>query len=135
MVRVVIRAAVFLGSAAVGLYVATLMVPEMSIGWRSFLVVVVVFAVLQSLLTPFITKTAVKNASALVGAAGLLSTVAALLITSVLIEGLSIRGGVGPWIYASVVVWIVTMVAALLLPLVAVKRGAAAAAERRRAAP
>lgn len=134
MLRVLIRAAIFLASAAVGLYVATLMVPEMSIGWRSFIVVVVVFAVLQSVLAPFITKVAVKNASALVGAAGLLSTVVALLITSVLLDGLTIRGGVGPWIYASVVVWIVTMVAALLLPLVAVKRGARAAEERRRAA-
>lgn len=134
MLRVLIRAAIFLASAAVGLYVATLMVPEMSIGWRSFIVVVVVFAVLQSVLAPFITKVAVKNASALVGAAGLLSTVVALLITSVLLDGLTIRGGVGPWIYASVVVWIVTMVAALLLPLVAVKRGARASEERRRAA-
>lgn len=134
MLRVLIRAAIFLASAAVGLYVATLMVPEMSIGWRSFIVVVVAFAVLQSVLAPFITKVAVKNASALVGAAGLLSTVVALLITSVLLDGLTIRGGVGPWIYASVVVWIVTMVAALLLPLVAVKRGARASEERRRAA-
>lgn len=134
MLRVLVRAAIFLASAAVGLYVATLMVPEMSIGWRSFVVVVVVFAVLQSVLAPFITKVAVKNASALVGAAGLISTVVALLITSVLLDGLTIRGGVGPWVYASVVVWIVTMVAALLLPLVTVKRGARAAEERRRAA-
>lgn len=134
MVRVLIRAAIFLGSAAVGLFVAALVVPEMSIGWQSFVVVVAIFAVLQSVLAPFITKIAVKNASVLVGAAGLLSTVAALLITAALVDGLAIRGGVGPWVYASVVVWLVTMVAALLLPLLLVRRGAEAVQARSRTA-
>lgn len=64
-----------------------------------------------------VTSLARRNASAIVGAAGLISTVAALLLTSWLVEGLRIAGGVGSWIYASVVVWLVTMVAALLLPM------------------
>lgn len=122
MIRFLIRTVIFLGSAALGLWVATLMVPEMSIDWTSFLVVVVVFAVLQSVLAPFITKVTMRNASAVVGAAGLLSTIVSLLITSVLLDGLTITGGIGPWVFASVVVWIVTMLGALLLPLVLVKR-------------
>lgn len=134
MVRALTRAAIFLGSAAVGLLVARFAVPEMSIGWESFVVAVVLFAVLQSVLAPFITKMAVKNTSVLVGAAGLLSTVVALLITTAFVDGFSIRGGVGPWVVASVVVWLVTMVAALFLPLLLVRRGAEAARERRSAA-
>lgn len=131
MVRALLRAVVFLGSAALGLYVASLVVPEMSLDWRSFVVVVVVFAVLQSVIAPFITKVAIRGASALVGAAGLLSTVVALLITAAWLDGLTISGGVGTWLYASVVVWLVTVLGALLLPLLLVKRGARAARESR----
>lgn len=134
MVRVLIRAAIFLGSAAVGLVVAALVVPEMSIGWQSFVVAVVIFAVLQSVLAPFITKVAMKNASAVVGAAGLISTVVALLVTAAFVDGFAISGGVGPWVFASVVVWLVTMVAALFLPLVLARRGAGRVRERSSAA-
>jgi hypothetical protein len=131
--RLLIRTAVFLGSAAIGLWVAQLVVPEMSITWGSFVLAVVVFGVLQSVLMPFIAKVSAKNASPLVGAAGLLSTIVALLVTSFVLDGLTITGGVGPWVYASVVVWIVTMIAALLLPMVLVRKGARAARERRAA--
>lgn len=133
MIRVLLRAVVFLGSAALGLLVASLVVPEMSIDGWSFVVVVVVFAVLQSVLAPFILKIAMRSASALVGAAGLISTVASLLITSAVLDGLRISGGVGTWVYASVVVWLVTMLGALVLPLLVLKRGAQAAGERRAA--
>lgn len=122
MRNALLRAVVFLGSAAAGLLVAALLVTEMSIDWRAFLLVVVVFAVLQSVIAPLIARLTAEKASALVGAVGLISTVVALLITSALLDGLAIRGGAGPWIYASVIVWIVTMLAALLLPMVTVNR-------------
>lgn len=122
MIRFLIRAVVFLGSAAIGLLVAKSIVDEMTIDWADVIWVVVIFAVLQSVLAPFIAKTASRNAPALLGAAGLISTVIALLITSV-VTGLTIRGGPGPWIYASVIVWIVTMLATLLLPILLVKSG------------
>ncbi|WP_116950914.1 phage holin family protein [Jiangella endophytica] len=122
MIRFAIRAVVFIGSAAIGLLVAKALVDEMTIDWADVFWVVVIFAVLQSVLAPFIANTASRNAPALLGAAGLISTVVALLITSV-VTGLSISGGPGPWIYASVVVWIVTMLATLLLPILLVKAG------------
>lgn len=134
MIRVLLRAVVFLGSAALGLLVASLIVPEMSIDGWSFAVVVVMFAVLQSVLAPFILKMAMRSASALVGAAGLISTVVSLLITSTVLDGLRITGGPGPWVYASVVVWLGTMLGALVLPLLVLRRGAQAAGERRAAA-
>lgn len=129
MIRFLIRAAIFLGSAAIGLLVAKAVVDEMTISWSSFVYVVVIFAVLQSVLAPFIARTASRNAPALLGAAGLISTIIALLITS-WVSGLTITGGVGPWVVAGVVVWIATMLATLLLPLVVAK----AAIGRRRAA-
>ena len=90
---------------------------------RALLVVVAVavFALAQAVLAPFIAKMASRYASAFLGGIGLVSTFVALLLASVLTHGLSIRG-VGSWIAATVVVWLVTAIATLVLPLLVVKK-------------
>lgn len=130
MIRFLVRAGIFLGSAAVGLLVASLLVDQMSISAASFLVVVVIFAALQSVLAPFLAKTTARNAPALLGAVGLLSTFLALLITTVVSDGLSISGA-SSWLVASLIVWLVTMLATLLLPWLLVKAGVQQARQRR----
>jgi uncharacterized membrane protein YvlD (DUF360 family) len=130
MIRFLVRAGIFLGSAAVGLLVASLLVDQMSISATSFLIVVVIFAALQSVLAPFLAKTTARNAPALLGAAGLLSTFLALLITTVVSDGLSISGA-SSWLVASLIVWLVTMLATLLLPWLLVKAGVQQARQRR----
>lgn len=130
MIRFLVRAGIFLGSAAVGLLVASLLVDQMYISATSFLIVVVIFAALQSVLAPFLAKTTARNAPALLGAAGLLSTFLALLITTVVSDGLSISGA-SSWLVASLIVWLVTMLATLLLPWLLVKAGVQQARQRR----
>jgi hypothetical protein len=130
MIRLAIRAAVFLASAAIGLLVAMAVVDDMTINWSSFVIVVVVFALLQSILTPFITQAAQRNAPALVGGVGLISTLISLLLTALISDGLEIDGA-SAWLLAALIVWLVTMVATLLLPIILVKAGISAAAERR----
>ncbi len=130
MIRFLVRAGIFLGSAAVGLLVASLLVDQMSISATSFLIVVVIFAALQSVLAPFLAKTTARNAPALLGAAGLLSTFLALMITTVVSDGLSISGA-SSWLVASLIVWLVTMLATLLLPWLLVKAGVERARQRR----
>lgn len=130
MIRFLVRAGIFLGSAAVGLLVASLLVDQMSISATSFLIVVVIFAALQSVLAPFLAKTTARSAPALLGAAGLLSTFLALLITTVVSDGLSISGA-SSWLIASLIVWLVTMLATLLLPWLLVKAGVQQARQRR----
>ena len=75
----------------------------------------VIFTVAQAILSPFFLKMASRYASAFLGGIGLVSTYAALLLASPLSNGLSIRG-IGSWIAATVVVWLVTAVATVLLP-------------------
>jgi hypothetical protein len=130
MIRLAIRAAVFLASAAIGLLVAMAVVDDMTINWSSFVIVVVVFALLQSILTPFITQAAQRNAPALVGGVGLISTLISLLLTALISDGLEIDGA-SAWLLAALIVWLVTLVATLLLPIILVKAGISAAAERR----
>ncbi|MCV7354080.1 phage holin family protein [Mycolicibacterium fluoranthenivorans] len=121
MVRLLLNTLVFLGSAAIGLLAADRLVSGVSVSWRGFVVAVVVFALAQAILSPFIAKMASRYASAFLGGIGLVSTFVALLLASVLTHGLSIRGA-GSWVAATVVVWLVTAVATLLLPLLVVKK-------------
>ncbi len=116
MIRLLVRAAVWLSSAAIGLLVAKLVLDDMTIDAGSFLSVVVIFSVMQAILAPFTAKVTAQNASALLGGVGLLSTFTALLITSAVSAGMSISG-VDTWVFASLIVWIVTMLGSFLLPL------------------
>jgi hypothetical protein len=127
MIRFLISAAIWIATAAIGLIVASLVLDNMSIDAGSFVVVVVVFAALQSILTPFIAKMAAQNARALMGGVGLVSTFLALLISDLIFDGFSITG-VSTWVFATLIVWIVTMLGAWLLPLIVGKR----AVEKRR---
>ncbi|WP_305092621.1 phage holin family protein [Prescottella sp. R16] len=119
MIRFLVRAAIFLGSAALGILAAVMLLPEVSVSISGFLTAVVLFAVAQSLLSPFITKVAARNAPAFLGGIGLVTTFVALLIASVF-GGLSISGW-RTWVLATIVVWLVTALATVLLPLVFVR--------------
>lgn len=121
MIRFLINAAIYLGAAAVGLIVAALVLDDFTVDVGPFVVVVVIFAVLQGVLSPFFMKVTHRNASALTGAVGLITTFVALLITDLLSDGLTISG-VGTWIVATLIVWIATMIASLLLPVFFVKK-------------
>lgn len=128
MIRFLIRIAVFLGSAAIGLLAAGLLVPGVSLSPWGFIAAVVIFTVAQAVLSPLFLKMASKYASAFLGGIGVVSTFVALLLASLLSNGLSITG-VGSWIAATVVVWVVTALATVVLPMLVLSddKGAEAA--------
>lgn len=121
MIRFLVSAALFFASAAVGLLVADVVLDDMSVsGVASFLAVVVIFALAQAVLAPFIFKVTRRNAPALVGGIGLITTFVALLVTTLVTDGLRIDGAV-TWLWATLIVWIATMLASLVLPIVFAK--------------
>ncbi|WP_062381262.1 phage holin family protein [Demequina pelophila] len=117
MVRFLVSAAIFLGSAALGLWITAMVLDGFTITATGLVVATVIFAVLQSLLSPFILKMTAKYASAFTGGVGLVSTFVSLLLTSLLADDLQIDG-VSTWVFATVLVWLVTALATLLLPLI-----------------
>jgi hypothetical protein len=123
MVRLLLRAVVFLGSSAIGLLVAAWVVPGVSVSVVGFITAVVIFTIAQAILSPFIFKMASRYASAFLGGIGLVSTLVALILAAVLSHGLSIRG-IGSWLAATLVVWLVTALATLLLPLLIIRKKA-----------
>ncbi|MEQ6903461.1 hypothetical protein [Nocardioides sp. YIM 152588] len=128
MVRLIWRVIVFVASAAVGILVAAVVLPDMDLQPTGFLVVVGVYAVIQAVILPFITKMAAKNASAFLGGTALLATLIALIVASLINDSLEISG-LATWIAATVIVWLVTAVATLVLPFLLVKAGIEAARE------
>lgn len=126
MIRFLLRIVIFLGSSAIGLLVAWWLVPGVTVRPLGFLAAVVIFTVAQGILSPFFLKMANRYASAFLGGIGLVSTFAALLLASLFASGISIRG-IGSWIAATVIVWLVTAIATLVLPMLVLKKKAGAA--------
>lgn len=121
MIAFLIRMGIFLASAALGLWVASLVVDGFELHAAGFIVAVLVFGILQSVLSPWILTMTRRYASALTGGVGLISTFIGLWIATLIGDGLDIDGAQA-WLLGAVVVWIVTMLGTLLLPLVLVKK-------------
>lgn len=123
MIRFLVRTAIVLLGNAVGLIVASLMFDGIDIDVTSFIFALVIFTVAFAVLTPFIASTLRRNqsSSAALGGVALISTFAALLLTDLLSDGLSISG-IGTWIGATVVVWLVSMIAIWILPFLGLKK-------------
>lgn len=116
MTSLLLRALVFLLSAAIGLLVAAALLEDVEVTAGGFVLVVVLFAVIQSLVSPILSRVAARYATALLSGVGLLATFIALLVATALGDSLTIDGGVGTWLLATVIVWLVTALATLLLP-------------------
>lgn len=114
MVRILIRAAIFLGSAALGLLVASLIIPDFHVHTAGFVVAIVVFALVQAAVEWLVRRMTTRSVPVIAGVAGLLSTFIALLVASLVTDGLSFDG-LFAWILATVIVWVITALATWLL--------------------
>lgn len=109
-----LRALARLASWAVGLAVAASVVPGVSCSTPGFIVAVVFFSITQTALSLWILKLPHGYASLLLGCTGLTLTIIAMSVASGLTHGLNIHGIVS-WVAATVLVWLVTTIGAILL--------------------
>jgi len=70
--------------------------------------------VLTAVLDPFVSKHTEERSALLRSASALITTFLALLITVVVSDGLSIDGTL-TWVLATVLVWLLTMIAGVIL--------------------
>ncbi|SEJ52614.1 phage holin family protein [Demequina mangrovi] len=116
MERFLIKAAVFLSSAAAALALTSLMLgSDFDLKLSGLITATVFFALAQSLLSPLIERQIEKRARAVVGGVGIISTFVALLITATLTSGLQIHG-FGTWAAATLLVWLITAIGVWVLP-------------------
>ena len=121
MIRFLLAIVVQLLSNALGLLVAAQVLDDMTLTASAFLIAVVIFTVVYAIAQPFFTQMALSYVPALRGGVALVATLVGLLITTWLTDGLSISGAT-TWIAATVIVWLVSLIGVLLLPLILVKK-------------
>lgn len=114
MIRLLTRLVLAVAGNAIGLWLAAALLDDMEIDGAAFVVAVLIFTALFAVLEPLIQKQALKNAEALQGGSALITTFVALVITDLVSDGLSISG-VATWLLATVIVWLGTIIAGLLL--------------------
>jgi uncharacterized membrane protein YvlD (DUF360 family) len=127
--RVIARVVLSLLSNALGVWVADLLLTGFHVEYLTgFVVEVAIFTVITALVQPLIIKMTFRRSAALAGSSALIATFVALLIT-VLISKMSISG-VSTWILATIIIWLVSMLGGVLLPLFLFRKTMAAARAR-----
>lgn len=121
MGRFLARTVVELVASAIGLIVAAWLLEGVTLNASGFLVAVAVFTVAKIILGPLVFKLSFKYARALTGGIALVTTFVGLLVTTWLTSGLAIVGA-SSWVMATIVVWLFTVIAILLLPMVMFKK-------------
>jgi putative membrane protein len=86
-----------------------------------FLIAVVVFTVVFALLQPFLLVQLRGSGAAILGGVALIATLISLIVTVLVTDGLSIDGLSG-WILGTLVVWLASVLAAFILPLLGLKK-------------
>ena len=121
MVRLIVRTGIALLGNAIGLIVAAGVLDKMSINGTSFIFAVIIFTVVLALAQPFIFSQLRRRNSAALGGVSLIATFAALLITDIFSDGLSISG-ISTWLAATVIVWACSLLAVFILPYLGLKK-------------
>ena len=121
MARFLARTVVELVASAIGLIVAAWLLQGVTLSASGFLIAVAVFTVAKIIVGPLVFKLSFKYARALTGGIALVTTFIGLLVTTWLTSGLTITGA-GSWVMATIVVWVFTVIAILVLPLVIFKK-------------
>lgn len=106
----------YLVANAVGLGLAALLLPGFSIGFLPFVVVVAVFSVVLGLAEPLLAWAASKTVPQVSGGISLIAIFFGLLITDIAMASLTV-GGVSNWLAATLLIWVGSMLASILLPL------------------
>lgn len=106
MVRLLTHLAVSLVTSAAGLLIAAWVLDGVRVSAVGFVIAVAVFVLGQAVLGPLVLKAAGLVVPLLIGLIGLISTWLGLWLAT-LFGGLSIRG-LDDWLWATLIVWLIT---------------------------
>jgi hypothetical protein len=121
MVRLLIQLLFSLLANAIGLVTASFFLDGFSITTGGVIIATLFFTLAVTVLGPLITKIAFKNDPYLKVGIALVTTLVGLIITAAITSGLNISG-VSTWIAATVIVWVFSVAASVLLPLFLFKK-------------
>ena len=106
---------------AIGIVAAAALLDGMTLNGAAFVIDVVIFTLAYVIIQPLTVKMALRHSSTLAGGSALLATLIALIVSDLLSDGLSVSGAT-TWLFATLIVWIVAVLAAVLLPMLMFKK-------------
>lgn len=99
---------------AVGLLLAVLLLPGFSIDFGAFIIVVLIFTVIEVAALPLLRKLSEKNVPQLMGGIALVTTFVGLFVTEIIVSRFTI-GGISNLLAATLLVWLGALIAGVLL--------------------
>ncbi|MFT3859754.1 phage holin family protein [Micropruina sp.] len=121
MIRALLNFGISLVLAAIALLIVAGTVSGVTLNASGYVVAALVFAVAQTVLSPFVFNMARKYASAVLGGIGIVSCMLALWIATLFPGGLTIDG-IGAWIQSALIVWLVTALGGWFLGWLVIKK-------------
>ncbi len=115
MFRLFIQSILTVLGNAIGLIVAAMIVPGVSVSLFGLTISILFFTITQAILAPFVLKMAIKYVPAFRGGIALVTTFVVLVLTAWLTDGLRIDGLVA-WFVAPLVVWLAAVISGIVLP-------------------
>lgn len=134
MIRFLISTVAYLAANAIGLLIAVLLLPGFAIDPLAFVIAVGIFSLVQTVLGPLITKISFRNFPQLMGGIALVTIFVGLFVTDMIMPGMEI-GGISNWLAATLLVWLGSLVASILLPIYVFKQLVQNARENRGGGP
>ena len=134
MITFLFRGLMYVVSAGLGLIAADLLLDGFQIQWDKwwgFVVCVLIFAILQTVLAPWVGKVADRYAPVLMGGIGIVSTLISLVVVVLLPIGWLRITDLTGWLLGAVIVWLITALGSVLLPLIFLRKKVDAAKGRR----
>lgn len=121
MIRLIASLVLALLANTIGLIIASVILSGFEINGVAFVTAVLIFTITEVVAGPLITKMAMQNLPSLLGGIALVTTLVGLVVTDIFSDGLTITG-LDTLILATLIVWLCSLVASLLLPLVIFKK-------------
>jgi hypothetical protein len=121
MMRLLLRTAATVLANAAGLMLAVVMLPGFTIDAWSVLVVLLVFSIVMLLTGPLIFKIAVAHIPQIRGSVALVTVFFGLKVTEWLMPAFEM-GGLSNWLAATLLVWLGSLIAEILIPLYVFKQ-------------
>lgn len=115
---------------ALGLLIASWLIDGFHVTVAGFIWSVVFFTIAQLILAPFVLSMSLRYVPALRGGIALATTFIVLILTTLFTGGVTIDG-VTAWILAPLVIWLVSVLAGVLLPLFLFKKALGNVKEKR----
>lgn len=121
MIRLLISLVILIAGNAIGLAVATAMLPAFKVDAPGFVLAVGVLSVVEVFGNPLLTMISISYIPALRGSFALVTTFVGVGLIAYLLDGVSFPD-LRTWVLATLLIWLAAFVASLLLPFVFVKR-------------